>query len=52
VWESKGITKTTVFQDDKPKLSDDQGSTTYAHDAPHDSYSSIAVKAGVCFRVF
>jgi hypothetical protein len=52
VRESRGITKTTVFQDDKPKLSDNQGSTTYAHDAPHDSYSSVAVKAGVCFRIF
>jgi outer membrane protein W len=44
---------TYFYKDNTPVLKDDPANNTYyLHDAPLDSYSSVAVKAGVCFKIF
>jgi outer membrane protein W len=53
VREYLGAKHTYIYKDDMVKLPPNTSSdTTYVHGAPRDSYSSVAVKAGVCFRVF
>jgi hypothetical protein len=48
-----GITETYIFKDDATSFpSSTPVNTWYVHDAPRDSYNSVAVKAGACFRIF
>ncbi|MBN2188817.1 MAG: hypothetical protein JW699_05140 [Chitinispirillaceae bacterium] len=48
----KGITYTYIFKDDATEFPpNNQVNTWYVHDAPRDSYNSVAVKVGVCVRI-
>jgi hypothetical protein len=49
----RNVTYTYIFKDDATEFpSTPPVNTWYRHDAPRDSYSSVAVKAGVSFRIF
>ena len=51
--EQGGLKSTYIYKKDTGKFPDPPNSLTYyLHDAPRDSYSSVAVKGGVCFRIF
>ena len=52
VAEHKGQKITTIFKGDTGQLPVATSDTQYQHDAPRDSYSSVAVRAGVCFKIF
>jgi hypothetical protein len=50
---SGGIKETYIYKDDAKEFpTTTPVNTWYRHDAPRDSYSSVAVKIGVCFRIF
>jgi outer membrane protein W len=52
VSEYMGAKYTYIYKDDRAGLPANTTDTGYGHDAPRDSYSSIAVKAGVCLKIF
>jgi hypothetical protein len=52
VVEHKGQKMTTIFKEDTAQLPASTSDTQYQSDAPRDSYSSVAVRAGVCFKIF
>jgi hypothetical protein len=52
VRENLGSTYTYIYKDDMAELPPNTTDTGYGHGAPRDSYSSVALKAGVCFRIF
>jgi len=51
VWEYKGTKCTYIYKDGWAGLPPNTTDTRYCHDAPRDSYSSVAVKAGVCIKI-
>lgn len=47
--EQDGTTHTTVYWNDKEQLPTSGGEPVYKHGQPRDSFSSIAVRAGICY---
>lgn len=53
VKEFGGTTSTYIYKDNMaPIPATNKDNTWYIRNAPRDLYSSVAVKAGVCFRIF